>query len=185
MSARRGVLYVVVCGTLAAGDVGTLICLAQAKGWEVCVVATPQALSFIDRAALEAQTGYPVRYEYKQPETEDVLPPPDAIIVGGASFNTINKWAGGISDTLALGILNQAIGLKLPVVVMPFLDSALAAHPAFENSVAVLRRAGVRVLLGPEVYEPQAPGTGPQVLVSYPWSAGVKAVEELVREGGE
>jgi phosphopantothenoylcysteine synthetase/decarboxylase len=178
VNTRRGVLYVVVCGTLAARDVGTLVSLAQEKDWHVCVVATPQALNFIDRAALEAQTGYPVRYEYKQPETEDVLPAPDAIIVGGASFNTINKWAAGISDTLALGILNQAIGLKVPIVVMPFLDSALAAHPAFENSVAMLRRAGARVLLGPEVYQPQAPGTGPQVLDSYPWRAGVEALEE-------
>jgi hypothetical protein len=137
-----------------------------------------QAVNFIDRPALEAQTGHPVRYEYKQPETEDVLPPPDAIIVGGASFNTINKWASGISDTLALGILNQAIGLKLPVVVMPFIDSALAAHPAFETSIALLRKTGVTVLLGPEVYEPQAPGAGPQALASYPWKAGVEAVEQ-------
>ncbi len=177
MSTRRGVLYVIVCGTLAARDAGKLISLAQAEGWEVCVVATPQALNFIDRAALEVQTGHTVRHEYKQLEMEDVLPPPDAIIVGGASFNTINKWANGISDTLALGILNQAIGLRLPIVVLPFLDSALAAHPTFESSIAVLRKAGVIVLLGPDVYEPQAPGTGPQVLASYPWEAGVEALE--------
>jgi phosphopantothenoylcysteine synthetase/decarboxylase len=177
VSGSRGVLYVIVCGTLAARDVGKLVGLAQAEGWDVCLVATPQAVNFIDRAALEAQTGHPVRHEYKQPDAADVLPPPEAIVVGGASFNTINKWAGGIADTLALGILNQAIGLRLPVVVLPFLDSALAAHPAFEHSVEVLRRADVTVLLGPEVYQPQAPGTGPQVLGSYPWQAAMAALE--------
>jgi hypothetical protein len=33
------------------------------------------------------------------------LPPADAIAVAPATYNTINKWAAGISDTLALGIL--------------------------------------------------------------------------------
>jgi hypothetical protein len=87
------VLYIVTCATPAARDVGRLVSLAQADGWTVCVIATPLALRFIDQAALEQQTGYPVRSDYKQPGTPDVLPPATAIIVGGASFNTINKWA--------------------------------------------------------------------------------------------
>jgi flavoprotein len=35
-------------------------------------------------------------------------------VVAPATFNTINKWAQGISDTLALGLLNEATGLGLP-----------------------------------------------------------------------
>jgi len=177
------VLYVVTCGTLAARDVGKLVDLAQEAGWTVCVIATPAALDFIDRAALAEQIGFPVRHAYKQPDAPDELPQADAVIVGGASFNTINKWANGISDTLALGIINEAIGLGLPIVVLPFLNSALAAHPAFQRSVAALREAGVTVLLGREVYEPQAPRTGPQVLPRYPWHAALKAVERRLREG--
>lgn len=38
------------------------------------------------------------------------MPPADAIAVASATFNTINKWAAGISDTLALGILCEAYG---------------------------------------------------------------------------
>jgi hypothetical protein len=30
-----------------------------------------------------------------------------------------HKWAHGSSDTLALGILNEAIGLGLPIVAVP------------------------------------------------------------------
>jgi phosphopantothenoylcysteine decarboxylase len=99
---RRGVLYVIVCGAPPARDAGRLVEFAQAKGWEVCVIATPSARSFINSSALEAATGHPVRSEYKQPDEADVLPPPDAIVVAPATFNTINKWAAGISDTLAL-----------------------------------------------------------------------------------
>ena len=42
------------------------------------------------------------------------------MIVAPATFNTINKWAAGISDTLALGLLTEAIGKKIPVVALPF-----------------------------------------------------------------
>jgi phosphopantothenoylcysteine synthetase/decarboxylase len=176
VTATARVLYVVTCGTLAARDIGKLVTLAQEAGWTVCVIATPAALAFIDERALMEQTGYPVRHAYKQPDAPDELPPADAVIVGGASFNTINKWAAGISDTLALGVINEAIGLGLPIVVLPFLNAALAAHPAFQRSVATLRDANVAVLLGPDVYEPQAPKAGPQVLPFYPWAKAVEAV---------
>jgi flavoprotein len=53
-----------------------------------------------------------------------VLPPPDAIVVAPATFNTINKWAAGISDTLVLGLLTEAIGKRLPVVALPFVNAA-------------------------------------------------------------
>jgi flavoprotein len=36
-------------------------------------------------------------------------PPPDAITVASATFNTINKWAAGISDTVVLGLLTEAL----------------------------------------------------------------------------
>jgi phosphopantothenoylcysteine synthetase/decarboxylase len=141
------VLHIITCATLAAPDVGKLVTLAQAQGWTVCVIATPMAIRFIDQAALETQTGYPVRSGYKQPGTADVLPSADAMIVGGASANTINKLAAGISDNFALGALNEAIGLGLPLAILPFLNTALAAHPAFDRSVRELREAGVAVLL--------------------------------------
>ncbi|MGH3781935.1 MAG: flavoprotein [Pseudonocardiaceae bacterium] len=171
------VLYVVTCATPAARDIGKLVSLAQTSGWTVCVIATPLALAFIDRPALEDQTGYTVRSEYKQPGTPDILPPADAMVVGGASFNTINKWAAGISDTLALGLLNEAIGLGLPLAALPFLNSAQAAHPAFGRSVNELREAGVTILLGPDGFKPHLPHQGSKYLARYPWHVVLAAVE--------
>ena len=66
-----------------------------------------------------------------------------------ATFNTINKWAQGISDTLALGLLNEAVGLRLPMVAVPWPNAALAAHPVFVRSVATLREWGVALILDP------------------------------------
>ncbi len=175
------VLYIVTCATPAARDVGKLVGLAQSDNWTVCVIATPLAMRFIDKAALEAQTGYPVRSDYKEPGTPDVLPPATAVIVGGASFNTINKWAAGISDTLALGLLTEGIGLGLPLVALPFLNAAQAAHPAFGRSVKELREAGIKVLLGDEGYVPHTPHQGSENLSSYPWKQALLAIEEFRR----
>lgn len=126
----------------------------------MCVIPTPQALKFIDRPALEEQTGFPVRSEYEQRDIADPLPSPDAILVCPATFNAINKWAYGLADTLALALLTEAIGLGLPLVAAPALNNAQAAHPAFDRSVRALRDMGVTVLYGPGVYEPGPPGTG-------------------------
>ena len=75
-----------------------------------------------------------------------------------ATFNTINKFANGISDTYALGILAEAPGLGIPVVILPFVNAALAKRIPFQHSVARLRAEGVVVLLGPGGFEPHALG---------------------------
>jgi phosphopantothenoylcysteine synthetase/decarboxylase len=85
-----------------------------------------------------------------------------------ATVNTINKWAAGICDTLALGILVEAIWEKLPIVSLPFTNWAQAAHPAFEQNIAKLQSWGVQVLYGPDVYPLHAPGTGGQHLDAFP-----------------
>jgi phosphopantothenoylcysteine synthetase/decarboxylase len=174
---RRGVLYLIICGAPPARDAGRLVDLAQAAGWDVCVIATPSARSFIDQSALEAATGHPVRSEYKQPDEADVLPPADAIVVAPATFNTINKWAAGISDTLVLGLLTEAIGKHLPVVALPFINAAQAEHPAFQASIDRLQGAGVQLLYGPDVLELHEPGTGSQRVGLFPWQLTLEALE--------
>jgi phosphopantothenoylcysteine synthetase/decarboxylase len=92
------VLSVIVCGAGPATAIGTLVKLTQQRGWTVQVIATPAALDFFDQAAVEAQTVNPVCSQYRKPG-EPRSQMADAIIVAPASYNTINKWAQGISDT--------------------------------------------------------------------------------------
>jgi phosphopantothenoylcysteine synthetase/decarboxylase len=171
------VVYVIACAAPPARHIGTLVDLVRERGWTACVLSTPSARRFLDIPDLEARTGYPVRSDYKEPGTPDVLPPPDAIIVAPITVNTLNKWAAGICDTLPLGLLVEAIGLKLPTVALPFTNRAHAAHPAFVENVAKLRSWGVTVLFGPEVYELHEPGTGSQFLDRYPWHLTVEEIE--------
>jgi hypothetical protein len=172
----HGVLYVIACAAPPTREVGKLVALAQEDAWDVCVLTTPSGRRFADVAALEEATGHPVRSDYKEPGEPDVLPAPDAIIVAPATVNTINKWGAGICDTLALGILVEAIGKRLPVVALPFTNRAHAAHPAFTENIGKLRSWGVTVLSGPDVYPLHEPGTGGRYLHLFPWAMAVQAL---------
>lgn len=139
------VLYLVVCAAPPAQAIGELVGLLQSKDWTVCVIATPRAAGWMDIAALTKQTGQPVRAEHQGPDSES-LPRADAIAVVPVTFNTVNKWVAGISDTFALGLLNEAIGLRLPIVVAPYAKASLAAHPAYARNLQTLSEWGVTVL---------------------------------------
>ncbi|WP_406360805.1 flavoprotein [Streptomyces sp. NBC_00715] len=149
-------LQIVVCAAGVAADVGKLITAAHERNWDVGVVATPQGLGFLDIKAVEAQTGLPIRSAWRTPDQPRPTRPAGAIAVAPASFNTVNKWAAGISDNLALGILCEAPAMGVPVAVLPYLNSAQAAHPAYRQSLERLREMGV--LIGS--YEPHRPKAG-------------------------
>jgi hypothetical protein len=170
----RHILSIIVCGAGPATAISTLITLAHGRGWTVQTIATPAALEFFDRAAVEKQTGSPVKSEHSKPGAPRSRIP-DAIVVAPATYNTINKWAQGISDTYALGVLAELTGLDIPIVVLPFANSALASRIPFRRSVDSLRQEGVQVLLGQGGYEPSPPRAG-GVADTYPWNA---ALDEL------
>ncbi|WP_432169181.1 flavoprotein [Streptomyces sp. 1222.5] len=143
--AEKPFLYVVVCAAGIASGVPELIRAAQARDWAVGVIATPVAMGgFFDADAVEARTGRPVRSAWRSPADPRPFPPPDAVVVAPATFNTLNKWAAGLADTLAVGTLCEAAGLGVPIAVLPCVADALAAHPAYRESLTRLRGMGVR-----------------------------------------
>ncbi|MFB7786892.1 flavoprotein [Streptomyces vinaceus] len=173
-------LYVVVCAAGIAGDVGRLITAAQERGWEVGVIATPQGLDFLETRAIEEQTGYPVRSAWRSPGEARTYPRADAIAVAPATFNTVNKWAAGFADNLALGILCEAPGMGVPTVLLPYVNTALAAHRAYRRSIDELREMGV--LIGS--YEPHRPKSGGGA-DRFPWEEAVDLLAPLLHAGGE
>lgn len=142
------VLYLIVCGARPAESTASHAADLIALGWDTCVIATPEGRRFFDAEHVQSLTGHPVRVSYKDPDAEDVLPPPDVLVLAPASFNTVNKLAAGISDTLALGLLNEALGAGLPIIAAPWAKAALRNHPAYPRSVAFLRDAGVALIEG-------------------------------------
>ncbi|MGX1135264.1 hypothetical protein RKD49_007454 [Streptomyces glaucescens] len=163
-------LYVVVCAAGVAEGVGDLIAAAQRRGWEAGVIATPVAMNgFFDTAAVEARTGRPIRSAWRTPGEPRPFPPPDAVVVAPATFNTVNKWAAGLADTLAVATLCEATGLGVPVAALPCVADALAAHPAYQDSLIRLRAMGVR-FGEPYSGEDRAPA-------EFPWEQALDLVE--------
>jgi len=135
---------------LKAGD--------QGLGWLAADRSSPQPVPQTRRAQVPAG-----RRHHRRP----------------ATYNTINKWAHGISDTYALGILAETTALNVPVVVLPFVNSALAARAPFRRNVEELRREGVHILLGPGSIQPHEPHTGGDHIATYPWHLALAEAERL------
>jgi hypothetical protein len=173
-----GDLRVVVCGGGPAGDVMCLLEAAAARGWTVDVTATSNAMEFLDVAAVRRASGRPVRTTYTfAPDGGRISPPADALIVAPATFNTINKLAYGIADTYPLSSVAEVIGRGVPTVIVPSVNTALAARLPFRNAVESLRAEGVRVLFGAEDdWEPYPPGAGRDDL---PWTVALDLVEQM------
>ena len=147
---QQRVLYIISCGSPVAQIVPELVSQAQDTDWNVCVITTPYGTKFLDIPLLERLTDHPIRSQYKHPDEPDVLPRANALIAFPLTFNTLNKWALGITDTLAVGLLCEYTGLKIPIVAVPVTGEGLGYHPAFQRSVRMLRRYGVQVLYKPE-----------------------------------
>ena len=147
MSQGRRWLYLVSSAAPPVLRIEEFITALHAEGWTTCLIATPTAASWIDLDAVAGQTGCLTRVHPLPPrQQEESLPRAEAVVAAPMTFNSLNKWAAGSSDTLALGVLNEMLGTGVPIVAAPCVKPVLRQHPAYEPSLARLRAAGVNVL---------------------------------------
>jgi phosphopantothenoylcysteine decarboxylase len=173
-SGRGNVLYLIICAAPPARDSGRTVAALQDAGWDVCVVATPAALAWIDSTAIRKTTGHPVRSEFRAPDDPEFAPRGDAVLVAPASFNTINKVAVGLNDNLALGLINEAIGAQsVPVALVPWVNPSLSGHPAYHPSLSGLRSASVRIV---DLITQDPTGFGEAIASTSDWLAATASV---------
>ncbi|GAA4920249.1 flavoprotein [Stackebrandtia albiflava] len=172
-------LQVVVCGSPLARDIDRMLRPAVAEDWDVWVVATPYGTRFFDVDAAARTTGNPVHSSYRHPADPVDVPYADVMAVVPATVNTVNKWAAGIGDTLALGLLTEALGRDCPIVAVPYSNRAHTAHPAFRNSLDLLRSCGVTVLFGDDFHPLHPPGEGGPSRDAFPWRRVWHTVRDL------
>jgi phosphopantothenoylcysteine synthetase/decarboxylase len=139
-------LILVVCGAPLAERAHDVAAAALGAGWDVYVVATPAARSWLDEDAVRQVTGVPVRTDYRAPEQPKQIPAADSVVVCPATFNTVNKWAAGVADNYAMGVLCEVVGYGVPMVAVPMLKDELWRHPAWRPSMDRLSEAGVTFL---------------------------------------
>ena len=142
-----GVLvYIVVCAAPPAARVEEFVELGRRRGWELAVVASPDALAFMDVNGLELATGFPVQSRWRRPDEASSVPDADAVVVAPATFNTLNKWVAGIADTVASATVSEYLGRSVPMVVAPCVNPDLSRHPTFRRNLHELAEWGVTVV---------------------------------------
>lgn len=150
MTDGRRVAYVVAFSAPPVLQLDDFLRRLRERGWDAYVILSPTAATWADVNHLAQVSGHPVRVEPRRPQDPDPLPPADAMIAAPVTFNSLNKWALGISDTLALGLLNEGLGLDIPITAAPSVNGKLRRHPAYRTSIDRLTSAGVEVL-DPEI----------------------------------
>ncbi|MCB5165423.1 flavoprotein [Streptomyces bambusae] len=176
-------LYLFCSAAPPVFDVARVIEDAQARGWDVCLGLTPSAAGWLAESldGLAVLTGHPVRWHYRHPAELSPWPDPDAVLLAPATFNTMNAWALGLTDTYVVGVVAEGIGKRIPMVTVPCVNTAFAVHPQFERSLATLRTAGVQVLYGEEGLRPAEPGAG--LPDGFPWQLALDAVDATAAAG--
>jgi hypothetical protein len=86
-------------------------------------------------------------------------PPRGVVLFAPCGFNSLNKLAHGIADTLALSVAAEAIGRGTPVIVAPSLNQPLLDHPMARTSLRTLPTWGVTIV--PPVDDGEGPRLAP------------------------
>lgn len=137
--------YLLITGATTARRAPGLVAALVERAPNVLTVLSPNATRVVSPRELSLVPGHRVVESYFD---EAILPRPPlgVTLVAPCTFNSLNKLALGIADTLALSIAAEAIGRRTPVIVAVSVNGPLWTHPRAAESVATLRSWGVRVL---------------------------------------
>jgi phosphopantothenoylcysteine synthetase/decarboxylase len=137
--------YLIVTGTTTAPLATELVPGLLTLVPRVITIATPNASRVVAPRTLATIPGNQMVESYF--DTAILPRPPDGLVlVAPCSFNSLNKLAQGIADSLALSLAAEAIGRGMPVVVALSLNPPLLRHPRTQTSIATLGEWGVSVL---------------------------------------
>jgi phosphopantothenoylcysteine synthetase/decarboxylase len=161
-------IELVVCAAPLARRAPDLVSALTVSGWEVTATTSFNAEAWVDPVALVAAGSTNSRRPVGAPRPE----PASAVVLAPATFNTLNKLRAGISDTPALGVLNDAIGQQLPVLLVPMISERLVGHPAWAETFRWLQLSWV-TFLDPAngrtaAVEPLRSGIGEDIIVFAP-----------------
>src|SRR5437868_9296702 len=169
---RFAVAYLVLSGTTTAARCPELLRGLVGLGFaSVIAIPTPNASRVVAPRELADVKGVQVVESYFDLAIRP-RPPRGLVLFAPCSFNSLNKLAHGIADSLALSVIAEAIGRGTPVIVGPSLNAPLLNHPEARASLKKLPTWGVTIV--PPVDE----GEGPRLA---PSAALVDAVRRYVR----
>ena len=153
------VAYLVLSGTSTAARCPEILRELVGLGFPtVIALPTPNASRVVAPRELADIAGAQVVQSYFDLAIRP-RPPRGVVLFAPCSFNSLNKLAHGIADSLALSVVAEAIGRGTPVIVGPSLNAPLLNHPEAQASLQRLPNWGVRIV--PPVDEGEGPRLAP------------------------
>jgi phosphopantothenoylcysteine synthetase/decarboxylase len=167
------VAYLVLSGTSTAARGPELLRALVGLGFaSIIAIPTPNASRVVAPRELADVSGIQVVESYFDMAIRP-RPPRGVVLFAPCSFNSLNKLAHGIADSLALSVVAEAIGRQTPVIVGPSLNAPLLNHPQAQTSLRVLPSWGVTIV------PPVDQGEGPRLA---PTGSLIGAVQPYVRQ---
>jgi phosphopantothenoylcysteine synthetase/decarboxylase len=166
------VAYLVLSGTSTAARCPEILRGLVGLGFSTIIaLPTPNAARVVAPRELADVEGVQVVQSYFDLAIRP-RPPRGVVLFAPCSFNSLNKLAHGVADSLALSVAAEAIGRATPVIVGPSLNAPLLNHPEARASLKKLPTGGVTIV--PPVDE----GEGPRLA---PTAALLDAVRPYIR----
>jgi phosphopantothenoylcysteine synthetase/decarboxylase len=166
------VAYLVLSGTSTAARCPEILRGLVGLGFSTIIaLPTPNAARVVAPRELADVEGVQVVQSYFDLAIRP-RPPRGVVLFAPCSFNSLNKLAHGVADSLALSVAAEAIGRATPVIVGPSLNAPLLNHPEARASLKKLPTWGVTIV--PPVDE----GEGPRLA---PTAALLDAVRPYIR----
>jgi phosphopantothenoylcysteine synthetase/decarboxylase len=173
-SERFDVVYLILSGTTTAARGPEILRGLLGLGFTtVIAIPTPNAARVISPRELADVPGAQVVESYFDLAIRP-RPPRGVVLFAPCGFNSLNKLAHGIADTLPLSVAAEAIGRGTPVIVAPSLNQPLLDHPMARASLRTLPTWGVTIV------PPEDDGGGPRLA---PTVQVLDAVRPFVRLG--
>ncbi len=154
---RHTTAYLLLSGAATAARAPEILRGLVALGFpQVICIPSPNAarvVAFTDLAGIQGVTLVESWFDTAiRPR-----PPHGVLLFAPCSFNSLNKLAAGIADTLPLAVAAEAIGRRTPVYIAPSLNQPLLDHPAAQSALRTLPTWGATII------PPQSDDRGPRL----------------------
>ncbi|MGE3269180.1 MAG: flavoprotein [Chloroflexota bacterium] len=140
------VAYLILSGTTTAARCPEILHGLVGLGFKtVIAIPTPNASRVLAPRDLADVTGVTLAESYFDLSIRP-RPPHGVVLFAPCSFNSLNKLAHGIADSLALSVAAEAIGRGTPFILGPSLNQPLLDHPRAQEALRTLPTWGVNVV---------------------------------------
>ena len=152
-----------ITGSIAAYKIPLLIRQLREQNYEVKVVITTAAKSFVTPLILQCLSNNPVYETLLDPESEMAMEHielarwADVILIAPATANCIAKLAHGLADDLLSTICLVA---QCPIILAPAMNQQMYLNSATQDNLKILKQRGV-LIWGPTSGEQACGEVGP------------------------